>query len=103
MRPRPNLVHMPIGGVVRSLAYQHQQPYTTPNALNVRPQDVFLGRERIGQRPGLGITWQGLTSEPWQCLQMYRFVTATKTWTEFLVGSQMGSVVWDNAAVIGLA
>lgn len=43
----------PIGGVVLAYAYQNQAPFTCPEALNVRPQDVTELRARIGTRPGL--------------------------------------------------
>lgn len=43
----------PIGGVVLAYAYQNQAPFTTPDALNVRPQDVSELRARIGTRPGM--------------------------------------------------
>jgi hypothetical protein len=46
-------LHFPVKGLVRRYAYQSQPPYTTPDALNVRPYDVLDGRERGGTRPGL--------------------------------------------------
>lgn len=42
----------PLGGVQRGRAYQDQEPFTTPRAVNVFPSDSFTGRDRIGQRPG---------------------------------------------------
>lgn len=46
-------LRFPSAGVVRRAAYQHQPPFTTPYALNVRPDDASLERERGGSRPGL--------------------------------------------------
>jgi hypothetical protein len=52
----------PLGGVVQDLAYQDQQPHTTPAALNVRPRDVSLQRSRGGSRPGQSVYSSGGTS-----------------------------------------
>ena len=43
----------PVGGIDRSQAYQNQPPYTTADALNMRPRDAIEGRLRGGPRPGL--------------------------------------------------
>ena len=43
----------PVGGIDRSQAYQNQPPYTTADALNMRPRDAIEGRLRGGSRPGL--------------------------------------------------
>lgn len=43
----------PIGGVVRRFAYQQQEPYTAPNALNVWPQSYPDYRLRGVRRDGL--------------------------------------------------
>lgn len=45
----------PLAGVDRSLAFQKQAPYTTPDALNVRTDGMSQYRERGGSRPGLGL------------------------------------------------
>ena len=45
-------LRFPVGGVARRYGYQYQAPYTTPDALNVRPYDTLEGRERGGSRPG---------------------------------------------------
>lgn len=45
----------PLAGVDRSLAFQKQPPYTTPDALNVRTDGMSQYRERGGSRPGLGL------------------------------------------------
>ena len=49
----PIEVQFPIGGLVKRYGFQQQPPFTTPNALNVRPYDALGGRERGGSRPGL--------------------------------------------------
>jgi hypothetical protein len=44
----------PAAGIDRSMGYQRQPPYTTPDALNVRTESTTELRERGGSRPGLG-------------------------------------------------
>lgn len=46
-------LRFPLGGLVESTAIQKQPPFTTADCENVRPRDVFDGRERGGSRPGL--------------------------------------------------
>ena len=53
MRVRQVELVPPVGGVVRSAAYQDQAPYTTPDASNVLPFDAEEGRARLGQRCGV--------------------------------------------------
>ncbi len=62
-------LRFPLGGVVRRAAYQTQSPYTTPNALNVRPGGTFEDRDRGGQRPGTSISHHvhPSPSSPSQC------------------------------------
>lgn len=48
----PN-VTFPVGGINRDTGFQTQAPYTTVDAFNVRPIDVFDKRGRGGVRPGL--------------------------------------------------
>lgn len=45
----------PVAGVDRSLSFQKQAPFTTPDALNVRTDGMSQYRERGGSRPGLGL------------------------------------------------
>jgi len=54
--PRQVSLRFPIGGVVRRHAIQTQQPFTTPDALNIWPTDHDSGRERGGVRPGISTT-----------------------------------------------
>lgn len=48
-------LQFPGAGVVKRLAHEQQSPYSTPAALNVRPDDVIAGegRERGGSRCGV--------------------------------------------------
>lgn len=46
-------LYFPFGGLKRKYAYEHQEPYTTPDCLNVLPFDAMLSRNRGGSRPGI--------------------------------------------------
>lgn len=48
------VLHFPMGGINRSMAYQTQPPYTTPDAKNVRPKRINDKRLMGGERPGIG-------------------------------------------------
>lgn len=48
----------PTAGVDRSVAYERQPPFTAPDALNVRTDDMSEFRARGGSRPGLGLALQ---------------------------------------------
>jgi len=43
----------PLGGIDRKYAFQSQPPYTTPDAVNVRPETLPDRRCRGGSRPGV--------------------------------------------------
>jgi hypothetical protein len=49
---RPFTLRFPTGGLDRRFAFQDQDPYTTPDCMNVWPLDVTSGRQRGGVRPG---------------------------------------------------
>jgi hypothetical protein len=53
MKKRPVEFVFPVAGVLRRHAQQSQQPYSTPKALNIRPESVWEQRYRGGTRPGL--------------------------------------------------
>jgi hypothetical protein len=53
-RKRANSLIFPMKGLNKRYGFQAQPPYTTPNALNVRPDGTLEGRARGGSRPGLG-------------------------------------------------
>ena len=48
----------PLAGIDRSLTYERQPPYTTPDALNVRTDNVSDFSESGGSRPGLRPTFR---------------------------------------------
>jgi hypothetical protein len=52
-KSRQITLRFPLGGVDRRLGFQAHQPFTTPAALNVYPDDCVTGRARGGSRPGL--------------------------------------------------
>jgi hypothetical protein len=49
----PINLEFPLAGIDRSASHQHVRPFTTQDALNVRPYDVLENRARGGSRPGL--------------------------------------------------
>ena len=49
-------LYFPAKGLHRRFAYQHSEPYSTPDCLNVRPVDAILERDRGGSRPGVGLS-----------------------------------------------
>ena len=53
----------PVGGLNRRFGFQQQAPFTTNSAENVRTQDPFDGRDRIGSRPGLVATFAPFTDD----------------------------------------
>ena len=53
MQQRNIDIQFPLGGLNRRAAYRQQPPYSTFDALNVRPIDAIDSRERGGSRPGL--------------------------------------------------
>lgn len=66
---------MPLGGVVRRLGYQNQQPHTSPAALNVRPDDALEMRERIGTRPGIHSLYSTPLGQAINCITDVEWVT----------------------------
>jgi hypothetical protein len=53
-------LEFPLAGIDRGASHQHQRPFTTQDAQNVRPYDVLENRARGGNRPGLA---QAFTEE----------------------------------------
>ena len=74
-----------MGGLNRRLAYQQQPPFTTPSALNVRPDGSLEGRARGGLRPGLDFAFDDALrfGEPVRMMSNVR-KTATNTFDTFL-------------------
>ena len=52
-------LRFPTGGINRRMGFQSQAPYTTCDALNVRPDSVQGMQERGGCRPGTGPSHRG--------------------------------------------
>lgn len=92
----------PTAGVNRSVAYQRQPPYTTPDALNCRTDDMAEYRERGGSRPGLGLALRTQLPGPIRMLTSVAVLRAT--WERNyapLYGAAMDDrlppVSWDSA------
>lgn len=96
-----------MGGLDEAFAYQNQQPYTTIDALNVRPMGTAEKRYRGGSRPGLGKAYQGIQmggvgGSP---IRMMEYVTINhddgfRSWTDYFNNDPLGAV-WSAAGWIG--
>jgi hypothetical protein len=51
-RARTISFHQPLGGIDRRAAYQHEEPYTLYDSLDVLPFDSKTRRKRVSVRPG---------------------------------------------------
>jgi hypothetical protein len=96
-------IQFPLGGLDRKYAYRNQPPYTTINALNVRPRDVQEGRSRGGSRPGLSKAYAeqlGVSSHQVRMLAPISVVDTTgfQYWDDGFDGTSMGA---DWAAAWG--
>src|SRR4051812_5943858 len=96
----------PAGGIHRRTAYQSMPPYTTPDALNVRPFDVIKQRLRGGSRPGLiksHYTQLG-SGNPIRMLSAVTYVAANELveWSDNFDSPTMASC-WSTASWIGAA
>lgn len=98
MPPRAIEIHAPLGGVDRKLSYQNQRPYTTPDAVNVRPQGALQDRERIGSRPGLSLEYAQTLAGKLNLLDQVSRTGATggrTIWEDHFYGSSLGG--WWSA------
>lgn len=85
----------PLRGLDKKYAFQDQAPYTTPDALNVRPTDTILERERGGSRPGIDKAYSTLlgSGNPVRLLDDVTFISEDG-FTEFIdtfEGTSFGS------------
>lgn len=67
----------PVAGISRSVAFEKQPPFTTPDALNVRSDDTAEYRERGGSRPGLGLAVRSQLPGPVRLLTKVAVLKAT--------------------------
>lgn len=94
----------PVGGLSRRFDYQRQEPYTTPNALNVRAKDTVDGRVRGGARPGLAKAFAQQTGggNPVRLLNTVREITPTQgsfLTDEFVAGDSVtDNGIWTAAS-----
>ena len=95
----------PIAGLDKSLGYQRQPPYTTPDSLNVRPYDTMLGRNRGGSRPGYGKAFYqqiGGGANNVNMLGDVTFITTNgyQSWADNFSGAALANV-WSAATWVG--
>lgn len=99
-------LRFPVGGLVKGTAYQDQPPFTTPDALNVRPTATYEGRERGGSRPGLDKAYPTElgSGNPVRLLAQVPQIRTDgrRHWTDNFEGDTLGSV-WSTASWIGTA
>ena len=88
-------LRFPVLGLDRSLAYQRQPPYTTPDSLNVRTQATLEQRERGGSRPAVDIAVS--TQMGTGPIRMLEKVSLVETPQDSLVIGQTGfrQNTWD--------
>lgn len=94
-------IHYPILGVDRRYAYQAQRPYTTPRALNCRPDAPLEGRARGGSRDGLDKAFYEELGDgnPVRMLAHVTRVTADgwREWTDRFPGDELAPL-WTKPA-----
>lgn len=89
----------PLGGLNRRAGFQSQAPYTTTDALNVRPDSVQGMQERGGCRPGTGPSHRGSLGgrvRMLSCLDVIE-TTGLTYWQDTFDGDAIGSD-WATAA-----
>jgi len=67
-------IQWPFGGLNKRRSYRQQAPYTTFEALNVRPFDAMERRLRGGDRPGVDRYYSGGSTDPVRLLAEINFV-----------------------------
>ena len=97
----------PRAGLNKKLTYQNQPPFTTPDAQNVRPDNVYDYREGGGSRPGLNsAVRQDLGSDGITAfVDTVTMITndGRATWRDDFAGNAMGDkwtarTTWDGVA-----
>ena len=96
-------IQFPLGGLDKRGAYRQQSPFTTTDALNVRPFATLEGRERGGSRPGLGISsFDQLGSGPVRMLEAMSILSTTaslETWNDkfdsYSLSAAWAAAAWD--------
>lgn len=86
-------LQFPIAGLDRAWPYQSQPPFSTPDALNVRPFDTLEGRGRGGSRPGLYRYGRPATDgKPLNMLAQLHYVSAVgrQFWRDDFDGTTLG-------------
>lgn len=94
-------LQFPVSGLDRRWGYRAQQPYSTPDCLNVYPTDTLENRTRGGSRPGLGKAYyeQLGSGNPIRLLSDVTVVGTSlpKEWRDNFSGTTIGSN-WSAAS-----
>jgi len=98
-RTRKLSVQFPLKGLDRRRAYRQSAPYSTPDAMNVRPFASIEGRERGGSRPGLDISHETQLGSNeirmLECLNISQY-DGFRYWSDVFNGTSMSSI-WSQA------
>jgi hypothetical protein len=94
-------LQFPLKGVNRRLAYASQPPFSTPDALNVRPDQTLEGRAPGGSRPGLSKAYYEILGVG-SAVRLLNSVTITDSsgfdfWSDDFQGTTLGSQ-WSTAS-----
>ena len=95
-------LEFPLGGLDERFAIQRQKPFTTVDALNVRPDGTLEQRTRGGSRPGLGRAFGELlgSGNPVNMLAQVRSVASGKSvWEDSFDGpvdADIDTEVWEK-------
>ena len=93
-------LRFPIAGLDKGKSYQAQPPFSTPDALNVRPYETLKGRERGGSRPGLGKAFYDLlgAGEPVRMINEVTFLADDNIdfWEDDFSSISIGTI-WSQA------
>lgn len=105
IRDTANDFKNPIKGLNEFASYEGQPSDSTPDCLNVRPFDIFEGRARLGQRPGVVKAYEQQVSAS-SPIQLLSKVSMTGNqgfvyWADDFIGSKIKDVwlgVGDDSA-----
>jgi hypothetical protein len=94
-------LQFPLAGINSKYAYRQQPPFTTPDALNMRPAGAIKNRDRGGSRPGMDkYFYEELGSgSPVRMLSEVDIVKddGVHFWTDNFLGASL-SPIWSTAS-----
>jgi hypothetical protein len=86
----------PLGGIEKKISLRQKEPYTTPDALNVRPVSTLDRKTSIGSRAGLGkkISTQLGSGNPVVLMDTIEIMSKDKTvyWADYFNNTSIDSI-----------